>query len=85
MNKDEGESTINLIVKSDTQGTSEALKDALSKLSVPSVNLKLIRCASGEVSEGDVVLAEASHASIITFNVHASTLASALAKEKTLK
>ncbi len=85
MNKDEGESTINLIVKSDTQGTSEALKDALSKLSVPSVNLKLIRCASGEVSEGDVVLAEASHASIITFNVHASTLASALAKEKNIE
>lgn len=85
MNKDEGESTINLIVKSDTQGTSEALKDALNKLSVPSVNLKLIRCASGEVSEGDVVLAEASHASIITFNVHASALASALAKEKNIE
>lgn len=82
--KDEGEeeSVINLIVKADTQGTAEALKDALGKLSVPSVSLKLIRCTSGDVTEGDVVLAEASHASIITFNVHASSLAIGLAKEK---
>lgn len=79
---EEGEQVINLIVKTDTQGTAEALKDALEKLSVPSVKLKLIRCASGDVTEGDVVLAEASHASIITFNVHASALAMGLAKEK---
>lgn len=82
---DEGESYINLIVKCDTQGTAEALKDALTKLSVPSVNLKLVRCASGEVTEGDVVLAEASHSSIITFNVHASSLALGLAKEKKIE
>lgn len=82
---DDGESFINLIVKCDTQGTAEALKDALTKISVPSVNLKLVRCASGEVTEGDVVLAEASHSSIITFNVHASSLANGLAKEKKIE
>lgn len=83
MGKDgETEQTINLIVKTDTQGTAEALRDTLSKLSVPSVNLKLVRCASGDVTEGDVVLAEASHATIVTFNVHASALAMGLSKEK---
>lgn len=76
------EQSIHLIVKTDTQGTAEALKETLMKISVPSVTLKLIRCASGDVTEGDVVLAEASRSSIVTFNAHVSPLALSSAKEK---
>lgn len=81
----DGTQTINLIVKTDTQGTAEALKDALLKIDVPSVKLNLIRCATGEVTEGDVVLAQASNGLIVTFNVKASGLAQSLAKEKKIE
>lgn len=80
---DSGETqTVNLIIKTDTQGTAEALKDTLLKINVPSVQLNLVRCTTGEVTEGDVVLAEASKGGIITFNTKASGLALDLAKSK---
>lgn len=76
---------LNLIVKTDTQGTEQALEAALSKMSLPTVKLNLIRCAIGEVTEGDVVLAQASNSIIITFNVKASSLALEAAKEKKIE
>ncbi len=86
MSDTEGEEqSVNLIVKADTQGTAEALKDSLARIDVPSVKLNLVRCAPGEVTEGDVVLAEASNGGIITFNVKVSPLAVELAKEKNIE
>ncbi len=85
MSEDSDEQVLNLVVKTDTQGTAEALKEAITKIAVPSVKTNLIRCATGEVTEGDVVLAEASHGLIITFNTRTSSLALDLAKQKKIE
>lgn len=66
----EGEvQTLNLIIKADVQGSLEAVRDALSKIKVEKVNLNIIRAAVGGITEADVMLAAASDALIIGFNV----------------
>lgn len=60
---------LNIIVKADVQGSLEAVKDALSKIEVEKVNLNIIRAAVGGITEADVMLAAASNAVIIGFNV----------------
>lgn len=60
---------LNLIVKADVQGSVDVLVKYLTELSTEEVKVKVIHAAVGGVSEGDVVLAEASSAIIIGFNV----------------
>jgi translation initiation factor IF-2 len=60
---------LNLIVKADVQGSVEALLQALSKLGTKEVRLNIIHSGVGAVSENDVMLASASNALIIGFNV----------------
>ena len=60
---------LNLIVKGDTQGSVEALQDSLLKLSQEEVKIKIIHSGVGAVNESDVMLAAASNAAIIGFNV----------------
>ena len=60
---------LNLIVKADVQGSVEALKQSLEKLSNDEVNVKVIHSAAGAVTETDVTLAKVSNAIIIAFNV----------------
>ncbi len=60
---------LNLIVKADVQGSVDVLMKYLTELSTDEVKIKIIHAAVGGVSEGDVVLAEASSAIIIGFNV----------------
>ncbi len=60
---------LNLIVKADVQGSVDVLMKYLSELSTDEVKIKIIHAAVGGISEGDVVLAEASSAIIIGFNV----------------
>jgi translation initiation factor IF-2 len=60
---------LNLILKSDVQGSSEAIKNALSKLGEENLKVRLIHEGIGNVSETDVHLASASKAIIIAFNV----------------
>jgi translation initiation factor IF-2 len=60
---------LNLIVKADVQGSVDVLIKYLTELSTEEVKIKIIHAAVGGVSEGDVVLAEASEAIIIGFNV----------------
>ena len=60
---------LNLIVKADVQGSVEALKQSLEKLSNDEVRLKVIHAAVGAVTETDVTLAKVSNAIIIAFNV----------------
>lgn len=68
----EGEvSTLNLVVKADVQGSVEALREALTKLSTDEVRVKIVASATGGISETDVNLAIASNAIIIGFNVRA--------------
>jgi translation initiation factor IF-2 len=60
-----------VIVKADVQGSSEALRDALTKLSTDEVAVKVIASGVGGITESDVTLAAASKARIIGFNVRA--------------
>ena len=60
---------LNLIIKADVQGTVEAVKQSLEKLSNEEVRVKVIHSAVGAVTESDVTLANVSNAIIIAFNV----------------
>lgn len=76
-----GESqNINLIVKADTQGSAEALKASLEKIDVPGAKLSILHCSSGDVSQGDLVLASASHAIVLAFSVKVSAAIMDMAK-----
>ena len=68
-------STLNLLVKADVQGSVEALTDALEKLSVDEVKVKVVHGMVGGINESDVNLALASNAVIIAFNVRADATA----------
>ncbi|MFB0555076.1 MAG: translation initiation factor IF-2 [Phycisphaerae bacterium] len=72
---------LNLIIRADVQGSVDVLKKYLSELSVEEVKINILHAAPGGITEGDVVLAEASNAIIIGFNVvpeeHASKTAEA--------
>ena len=57
------------IIRADSKGSVEALKESLSKLSTEQVNINIIQASAGAVTEGDVMLATASNAIIIAFNV----------------
>ncbi len=61
--------TLNLIIRADVQGSVDVLKKYLSDLSVEEVKINILHAAPGGITEGDVVLAEASNAIIIGFNV----------------
>ncbi|WP_143244767.1 translation initiation factor IF-2 [Basilea psittacipulmonis] len=76
----EGSQTLELIVKTDVQGSQEALVQALLKLSTPEVKVNVVHAAVGGISESDVNLAIASNAVIIGFNVRADQSARKLAE-----
>jgi translation initiation factor IF-2 len=73
--------SLNLIIRADVQGSVDVLKKYLSDLSVEEVKINILHAAPGGITEGDVVLAEASNAIIIGFNVvceeHAAKIAEA--------
>ncbi len=60
---------LNLILKGDVQGSVEALKDALTKLSLEEVQIKIIHTGVGAITESDIMLASASNAIVIGFSV----------------
>ena len=76
------ETTLNLIVKADVQGTLEAISDSLRKLERPEVKLSFVHRGVGGITENDVQLAVASNASIIGFNVRPDRRARELADER---
>jgi len=76
---------INVILKADVRGSEEALKNALKKLEVEDIRVKVIRSGIGAVTESDVVLAEASNAIIIAFNVATNNPTKEFAKEKSVE
>lgn len=73
---------LNLIVKSDVQGSSEALKQSLEKLSSETVKVKVIHSAVGAINESDIIFASTSSAIIIGFNVRPDNNALALAEKE---
>ena len=79
-NLGEGTQTLPLIVKTDVQGSQEALVASLTKLSTDEVRVQVVHAAVGGVSESDVNLAIASNAVVIGFNVRAEQSAKKLAE-----
>jgi translation initiation factor IF-2 len=79
--QDAEQSTLNIVVKADVQGSAEALKDALTGLTTEEVEVKVIANGVGGINEGDVNLAAASQAIIIGFNVRADSAARNAVKE----
>jgi len=70
-NLGEGMQTLSLIVKTDVQGSQEALVQSLTKLSTDEVRVQVVHAAVGGISESDINLAIASNAVVIGFNVRA--------------
>ena len=74
-------STVQLVIKADVQGSAEALRDSLAKLSTDEVAVKVVGSGVGGITESDVTLAQASNARIIGFNVRADASARNMIKE----
>ncbi len=74
--------TLNLIVKADVQGSVEAIKQSMEKLSNEEVKVKVIHAAAGAVTESDVTLAKVSNAIIIAFNVRPMPTAKDMAEKE---
>ena len=72
--------TLNIIVKADVQGSVEAVKQNLEKLSNEEVQVKVIHGGVGAVSESDIMLANASNAIIVGFNVRPDPVATEIAE-----
>ena len=75
-----GQKEINVLLKADVAGSVEAVKNALEKIDVEGVKVNVIRAAVGAITESDVVLASASDALIIGFNVRANSKTQDIAK-----
>jgi translation initiation factor IF-2 len=76
------QSTVAVLIKADVQGSAEALRDSLSKLSTDEVVVKVISTGVGGITESDVMLAAASGARVIAFNVRADSAARTAMKEQ---
>ncbi len=73
---------LNIIVKGDVDGSIEALSDSLIKLSTPEIQVNVIHKAVGQISESDILLAAASNAIVVGFQVRPSLSARKLAEKE---
>lgn len=73
---------LNVIIKADVQGSAEAVRDALEGIRHPEVKVKTIHCGVGGINESDVMLASASNAIVIGFNIRPEPKASVLAERE---
>ncbi|MFP3998463.1 MAG: translation initiation factor IF-2 [Desulfobacterales bacterium] len=73
---------LNLIIKADVQGSIEALKDSLTKLSTDEVKINIVHSATGTIHESDISLAAVSNAIILGFNVRPAAKVTRLAEEE---
>jgi len=76
-----GTKEINVVLKCDVRGSEEAVKNALEKIDVEGVKVKIIRSGIGTITESDIVLANASNAIVIGFNVVPNNITKEIAKE----
>ncbi len=79
---DEQRKNLRLILKSDVQGSSEALVNSLKQIQSKKIDLELVHVAVGPITENDVLLAAASNAVVIGFNVKVENNAAATAKRE---
>lgn len=73
---------INLVVKADVQGSAEAIKQALERIQVDTVRINVIRSTVGAISESDIMLASASNAIVLGFNVRPDAVVRKKAEEE---
>lgn len=78
----DGVKEVKVIIKADVNGSSEAVKNSLEKIEVENVKVKVIRSSVGAITESDIVLAKASSAIIVGFNVRPSNQIKDYAKEQ---
>ena len=78
----DGVKEINVIIKADVNGSAEAVKNSLEKIEVDGVRVKVIRSSVGAVTESDIVLASASNAIIVGFNIRPNNSIRDYAKDK---
>jgi len=81
----EGVKEINIIIKADVNGSAEAVKNSLEKIEVEGVKVKVVRSSVGTITEGDVVLAKASNAILIGFNVRPTNTIKDYAKDNAVE
>lgn len=74
--------TFNILLKTDVQGSSQAICESLLKLNTDEVMVKIIGSSAGAINESDIALAEASNAMIVGFNVRADSQAKRIVTEK---
>ena len=74
--------TLNILLKTDVQGSAQAICDSLTKLNTDEVEVKIISSSAGAINESDIALAEASNAIIFGFNVRADSQAKKTVMEK---
>ena len=73
---------VNLLIKADTHGSLEALKDSLSNLSNDEITVNIVGASVGGINEGEINLATTTNALIIGFNVKSQPIAAKMAQEK---
>ena len=78
----DGRKTLRLVLKCDTQGSAEAISAALTQIDSKKVELEIIHAAVGPISESDILLASASNAVVIGFNVKVENMAVTAAKRE---
>ena len=78
----EGVKEVNVIIKADVNGSAEAVKNSLEKIEVENVKVRVIRSSVGAITESDIVVAKASSAIIVGFNVRPSNQIKDYAKEQ---
>ena len=76
--------SLNILLKTDVQGSSQAICESLSKLNTDEVVVKIISSSAGAINESDIALAEASNAIILGFNVRADSQAKRTVAEKNI-
>ena len=76
--------SLNILLKTDVQGSSQAICESLSKLNTDEVVVKIISSSAGAINESDIALAEASNAIILGFNVRADSQAKRTVVEKNI-
>ena len=79
---DEGKKVLRIVLKADTQGSVEAIVNALKQIESKKIDLETIHSAVGPISESDILLASASNAVVVGFNVKVETMAVSAAKRE---
>ncbi len=79
---DENEKTLNLIIKCDVQGSIEAIRGLLEKINIEGTSINIISARVGGITNNDIILALASHAIIIGFNVRPTAQITDMAKDE---